>query len=142
MILLDTDHVTLLKYPTGARGARLRQRLDALPAGEAFAVPVIVVEEQMRGWMATIARERSARRQVKGYRELAQLFEFFAELDIAPFDDPAAARFDDLKAAKPRLGTMDLKIAAIALVNQATLLSANRSDFEQVPGLRVENWLD
>jgi tRNA(fMet)-specific endonuclease VapC len=37
---------------------------------------------------------------------------------------------------------MDLKIAAIALVNQALLLSANLRDFEKVPQLRVENWLD
>jgi tRNA(fMet)-specific endonuclease VapC len=37
---------------------------------------------------------------------------------------------------------MDLKIAAIAVVNQALLLSANRNDFEQVPGLRVESWLN
>jgi tRNA(fMet)-specific endonuclease VapC len=38
--------------------------------------------------------------------------------------------------------TMDLKIAAIALVNQVLFLSANLRDFEQVPGLRVENWLE
>lgn len=37
---------------------------------------------------------------------------------------------------------MDLKIAAVALVNQALLLSANRRDFELVPGLRVEDWLE
>ena len=37
---------------------------------------------------------------------------------------------------------MDLKIAATALVQNALLLSANRRDFERVPGLRVENWLD
>jgi tRNA(fMet)-specific endonuclease VapC len=37
---------------------------------------------------------------------------------------------------------VDLKIAATALANQALLLSANRSDFERVPGLRVENWHD
>ena len=35
-----------------------------------------------------------------------------------------------------------LKIAATALVNNALLLSANQRDFERVPGLRVENWLD
>jgi tRNA(fMet)-specific endonuclease VapC len=40
------------------------------------------------------------------------------------------------------IGTHDLKIAPIALVNDATLLSANLRDFEQVPGLRVENWLE
>ncbi|HTU20274.1 MAG TPA: type II toxin-antitoxin system VapC family toxin [Gemmataceae bacterium] len=58
------------------------------------------------------------------------------------FDERAAEQFDNLRTRKLRLGTMDLKIAAIALVNQALLLSANRRDFEQVPGLRAENWLD
>jgi tRNA(fMet)-specific endonuclease VapC len=65
-----------------------------------------------------------------------------AEFDIVVFDERAAARFDELKAGKVRIGTMDLKIAATTLVNQALLLSANLSDFKQVPGLRVENWLD
>ncbi|HLN27842.1 MAG TPA: hypothetical protein VK395_08865 [Gemmataceae bacterium] len=40
------------------------------------------------------------------------------------------------------MGTMDLKIAAVALVNNALLLSANLRDFRRVPGLRTENWLD
>jgi tRNA(fMet)-specific endonuclease VapC len=116
--------------------------MDGLPAGEVFGVPVVVVEEQMRGWLATIARERVVRRQVRAYRELADLFEFFAEFDVVVFDDRAAGEFESLRSAKLRLGTMDLKIAATALANQAILLSANRSDFERVPGLRVENWLD
>jgi tRNA(fMet)-specific endonuclease VapC len=142
MILLDTDHVTLLKYPSGQRGARLTERLDALPSDEEVGVTVITIEEQMRGWLASIAKERFAHRQVTPYRELASLFDFFAEYPIALFDDAAASQFDTLRAVKIRLGSMDLKIAAIALVNQALLLSANRTDFEQVPGLRVENWLD
>ncbi len=40
------------------------------------------------------------------------------------------------------IGSRDLKIAATALVNHACLLSANRTDFGKVSGLRVENWLD
>ena len=96
----------------------------------------------MRGWLAVIAREKSALRQVVGYRELALLFEFYQEFEIVPFDEAAARQFDDLRRQKLRIGTMDLKIAATALVNRALLLSANRTDFERVPGLRVENWLD
>jgi tRNA(fMet)-specific endonuclease VapC len=142
MILLDTDHVTLLKYPANERAARLRQRMDGLPGGEVVGVPVVVVEEQMRGWLSTIAKERVVRRQVRAYRELADLFDFFAEFDIVVFDERAASEFESLRSAKMRLGTMDLKIAATALVNQAVLLSANRSDFDRVPGLRIENWLD
>jgi hypothetical protein len=56
--------------------------------------------------------------------------------EIVPFDDAAARRFDELRRRKLRIGTRDLKIAATALVNNAVLLSANRADFERVPGLR------
>jgi len=41
-----------------------------------------------------------------------------------------------------RIGSQDLKIAAIAIVNDALLLSANLHDFRQVPELMVESWLD
>ena len=56
------------------------------------------------------------------------------------FDEPAAEDFRRLKATGVRIGTMDLKIAAIALSLNATLLSRNVVDFEKVPGLRVEDW--
>jgi tRNA(fMet)-specific endonuclease VapC len=61
---------------------------------------------------------------------------------ILLFDERAADQFEALRAAKIRVGTMDLKIAAIALVKPVLLRSANRGDFGQVPGLRVENWLE
>jgi tRNA(fMet)-specific endonuclease VapC len=142
MILVDTDHATFLKYPDSERGRRFIARLGAVPQAEAVGVAIVTVEERMRGWLAVIARERAALRQVVGYRELAKLFEFYQEFEIVPFDEAAARQFDDLRAQRLRLGTMDLKIAATALVNNALLLSANRRDFERVPGLRVENWLD
>jgi tRNA(fMet)-specific endonuclease VapC len=46
-----------------------------------------------------------------------------------------------LKAAKVRVGTMDLKIASITLTNDATLLSRNLADYERVPNLKVLDWL-
>ena len=142
MILMDTDHTTFLKYPDSDRGRRLIERLEAASATEAVGVAIVTIEERMRGWLAAVAKEKTAARQVLGYRELSLLFEFYQEFDIVPFDDAAAQQFDDLRRQKLRLGTMDLKIAATALVNHALLLSANRIDFERVPGLRVENWLD
>ncbi len=142
MILLDTDHVTVLKYPASDRGVRLRERLLALSADEVVAVSVVSVEEQMRGWLAAIAKERQAKRQVVAYQDLANLFEFFAEFTIALFDDDVADKFNQLRSAKIRLGTMDLKIAATALVNQAMLVSGNLRDFQRVPGLRVEDRMD
>jgi tRNA(fMet)-specific endonuclease VapC len=142
MILLDTDHLSLLKYPDSERGARLNDRLHNQPPAEVVAISIVSVEEQMRGWLAAIAKERQARRQVFAYAELARLFDYFRAFTIVPFDERAADRFDNLRGTRIRLGTMDLKIAAVALVNQSLLLSANRRDFEQVPGLRVENWLE
>src|SRR5262245_27732098 len=142
MILLDTDHTTFLKYPDSERGQRLVARLTALQSDEMIGVTIVTVEERMRGWLAAIAKERSAIRQVVGYRELMQLFDFYREFEVAPFDEAAAHQFEDLRGQRLRLGTMDLKIAAIALVQKAVLLSANRRDFERVPDLQVENWLD
>ncbi|MHB1559407.1 MAG: type II toxin-antitoxin system VapC family toxin [Isosphaeraceae bacterium] len=142
MILLDTDHATYLKYPESDRGRRLIDRLSGVPPTEVIGAAIITVEERMRGWLAVIARERTAMRQVAGYRELARLFEFYQEFEIILFDEKAAQQFDHLRGQRLRLGTMDLKIAATALVNDALLLSANKRDFERVPGLRVENWLD
>jgi tRNA(fMet)-specific endonuclease VapC len=142
MILLDTDHVSILKFAGNERRERLQTRLRAIPPEEAVAVSIITVEEQMRGWLSSIAKERQAIHQVSSYRDLAGLFEFFAFFTIVPFDLSAAQRFDSLRASKVRIGTPDLKIAAIALVNDALLLTANRRDFEQVPGLRFENWMD
>ena len=134
MILIDTDHATYLKYPESERGRRLIDRLNAVPQSGVIGVTIVTIEERMRGWLAVIAKERQAIRQVIGYRELAQLFEFYQEFEIIPFDEAAARRFDDLRAQRLRLGTMDQKIAATALVNDALLLSANRRDFEHIPG--------
>lgn len=142
MILLDTDHATFLKYPDSERGRRLVERMAAAAPTDILAVGIVTVEERMRGWLSAIAKEKTALRQVFGYRELAGLFEFYKSFAIVPFDEAAANVFEGLKRQRLKLGTMDLKIAATALARGALLLSANRQDFARVPGLRVENWLD
>ena len=140
MILLDTDHINVLKYPAGARFATLMTRLDASDDQEA-ATTVITVEEQMRGWLAWINRSGDMRRQVLGYQELQQLLSFYSRWRVMPFDEAAASEFERLRQRRLRIGTMDLKIAAIALVHDALVLSANLRDFQRVPNLRVDNWL-
>lgn len=58
-----------------------------------------------------------------------------------PFEERAADQFTALRRKRIRIGTMDLKIASIALVNDALLLSSNLRDFSLVPNLRCEDWL-
>jgi tRNA(fMet)-specific endonuclease VapC len=141
MILLDSDHLTVLKYRGSDRFVRLTERLAAA-VGEPVGTTIVNVKEQMRGWLASLAKERVVLRQVPAYRELAALFDFFSRLHVIPFTVDAATRFQDLRTAGVRIGTMDLKTACIALVDNALLLTANRRDFEKVPSLRFENWLD
>lgn len=141
MILLDTDHLTVLRFRSGERCVRLVARMEAA-ADEAFGTTIINAAEQMKGWLAAINKERDVLRQVIGFRELAKLFDFYSAYHIAHFDEAAALRFRDLRQAKIRIGTNDLKIAAVALTVGALLLTANRQDFELVPGLRFANWLE
>src|SRR3954451_24691018 len=96
--------------PSSERQIRLVERMT-LSNLELFGIPIVVVEETMRGWLAAIAKERIVHRQVSAYRELSSLFAFFAAFTIAPFDQAAPDRFDSLQAAKVRISTHDLKIA-------------------------------
>src|SRR5437879_4506164 len=141
MILLDTDHLTLLSYPTSTACQALLARMQA-SADQQIGTTIISVEEQWRGWFAVIARHRNVRRQVKAYEELVSLHEFLSSWTILPFADAAADRFEQLRRDGARIGSMDLKIGSIALIHDALVLSANLQDFRQIRGLRVENWLD
>src|SRR4051812_11387739 len=130
MILLDTDHLTAMKYPESPRCTELMARLNA-SSDPAIGTTVITLEEQFRGWMGLIARVRDVRQQTGPYAELVNLFDFFAGWTILPFDERAAEEFERLRSAGVRIGSMDLKIASIALVHDALLLTANRRDFEK-----------
>jgi tRNA(fMet)-specific endonuclease VapC len=68
------------------------------------------------------------------------MLDFYCGTPLLSFSDEAAAQFRRLWRTRLRVGTMDLKIAAIALANDATVLTRNLSDFGKVPGLRVEDW--
>jgi tRNA(fMet)-specific endonuclease VapC len=139
MILIDTDHLSVLTDRRAAGNAALVRRLEM--AGEPLAIPIVAVEEQCKGWLAKLGRTRDIHQQITPYQRLAELFDFLAEWDIAPLSEAAADRFAELRRQKIRIGSQDLKIAAMAIAENALLLSANLRDFQKVPGLRVENWL-
>jgi tRNA(fMet)-specific endonuclease VapC len=141
VILLDTDHLTVLKYTDAERHARLHGRLLAA-SPEPIGTSIVNVEEQMRGWLSAIAKERTLLRQINAYRELTDLFDFFAKLNIISLNADAVDRFNGFRKSGVKIGTMDLKMACIAVANNALFLTANRRDFEKVPGLRFENWLE
>ena len=100
------------------------------------------MDEALRGWLHAIHRSRSPEQLLAGYAKLKRCVEGYAAWTIAGWTRESAAVLDSLQRQRIRIGTNDLRIAAIALANDATLLSRNLRDFRLVPGLRVENWLD
>src|SRR5438270_3096589 len=128
MIMLDTDHISELQYPNSVRGGRLSGRLSDVPQDE-IATTIVSFEEQMHGWFAAINKQPAGISQVEAYARLAEVMQFFCGWITLPFDRLAAEQFHRLKSQKVRISTMDLKIAAIVLIHQGTLLSANLRDF-------------
>ena len=137
--VLDTDHMSALEWGSAGVGQRLIARLNNLPVGEA-ATTIITFEEQTRGWLSVLARSRALDEQVEAYGRLKQLLGNYLKIEVLDFDEPAAAEFERLRGLRLRIGTMDLKIAAIALAQSATVLTRSVKDFGLVPGLRVEDW--
>lgn len=140
MIVLDTDHISVLQYDQSEVARRLSERLQQVPASD-VAVTAVTLEEQTRGWINILGRQRDAYRQVPYYARFTGMFEFFADWQVLAFDMDAAAKFFQLRT-QVRIGSTDLKIASIALVKQATVLTRNARDFEQVADLHIENWID
>lgn len=141
MLVLDTDHISLLEQADSVKRARLIHRLDQAGV-EAVVTTIVSYEEQSRGWLAYVARARSMTEQIDAYERLARHLETYRRLVVLEYDRTAAEHYRRLRSTRINIGTLDLKIAAITLANQATLLSRNLKDFEKVPGLRVQNWLD
>jgi len=139
LLVLDTDHVSALGSPSEV-GLELLDRISA--SGQDAATTIITVEEQLRGWLAEIHRLTDPHRQIVAYGRLQRRIDFFAAWTVLPWDADAAGLFVRSRREGMRIGSMDLKIACIALVHDATVLTRNATDFAQVPGLRIENWLD
>jgi tRNA(fMet)-specific endonuclease VapC len=114
MIILDTDCLSLIERKSGAEFLRLSARLTEFPPDE-IATSIITFEEQMRGWMAFIAKANSIEKQVSVYGKLARFLESYRYIPIVQFDEKAGKVFQELKSGKIRVGTMDLKIASIVI---------------------------
>lgn len=139
MIILDTDCVSLLQRENILRGSRLQENLDRFPTEEIFTT-IITFEEQMRGWLSFVAKSKTLEQQVYAYERLHAFLNNFRQSLVLDFDEKAAEIFKNLKSQKIRIGTMDLKIASIAIANDAILISRNLADFEQIPNLSAKNW--
>jgi tRNA(fMet)-specific endonuclease VapC len=139
MIILDTDCLSLLDREKHIESSQLRQRLKNFPREEIFTT-IISFEEQMRGWLALISRAKNFEQEIFAYERLHRSLETYRNTAVLDYDQNATEIYKNLKSSKIRVGTMDLKIASIALSRRAILVSRNLKDFEEVPNLVVKDW--
>ncbi len=133
--ILDTDTLTLF-----LRGeSHVCQRVGSVSPNE-LAVTVITVEEVLTGWHAEVRRVRGDHQLVRAYASLQQAVEFFRFVRILPFGVDAVRRYHELRGQYRRLGTNDLRIAAIAMELSGTVVTRNTKDFGQVEGLTIDDW--
>jgi tRNA(fMet)-specific endonuclease VapC len=137
--LLDTDHISVLQQQSGTDYTTLSARMAQHSPAD-LGLSVISFHEQVLGCHSYIIRARSSADLIRGYRMLGRLLSDYAAISVLPFDSTAAAAFDGLVAQRLRVGTMDLRIASIALAQGLILLTRNTRDFRQVPGLVTEDW--
>ena len=70
--------------------------------------------------------------------------ELLDDKPIVPVDADVASEFDRLRNNKKlkKIGRADMLIACFALARKAILVTRNVKHFQQVPGLKIENWID
>lgn len=135
LFILDTDTLSLLQRGHTSVCAEAASRLP-----QDLAVTVITVEEQLSGWYTLLRRSKSRGELAAVYQRLADNVTFLSRVTILSFTEKAIDRFEKLRASKLGIGAMDLRIAAIALEHEATLVTRNLGDFRRIPGLRLEDW--
>ncbi len=131
MIVLDTAVVSEL----------MRRRPSAAVLGRLGWVPT----EQQCTTAVTIGELAYGASRVDRPELYERAMLLLADIRILAFDREAAEVYGRVRSALERKGMRladpDLRIAATALANQATLISGNVGHFGRVPGLLVEDWL-
>jgi tRNA(fMet)-specific endonuclease VapC len=138
--ILDTDVFTLAEISDSRDYLNLHARVLQLDDNDKLVTTIITYEEQSRGWLAYAAKSREIPHLIKSYSRLKQHLLNYLDYEILDFDPAAGREFNRLHSLKIGVGTSDLKIAAIAISQNAVLLSRNLRDFEKIPNLIVEDW--
>ena|SRR5438874_2273928 len=133
--LFDTDHLTLFDQGHVLVSQRWMRLLP-----DPTAISAITVEEYLRGRLGRLARARTGAERIRFYGHLAASVRLFESWEIVPFDQSAEDQFQLLRGQGIRIGTLDLRIAAIALAKNLIVVTRNRRDFGKVPGLTIEDW--
>jgi tRNA(fMet)-specific endonuclease VapC len=102
---------------------------------------VVTAEESIRGAFNLIKKHHNTDRVTLGYAFLSKTLYALGSYQVLPFDAAAFAAFQSIPMEVRRaIGTRDSRIAASALSRDFTVITRNLHDFQQVPGLKCEDW--
>ncbi len=138
MTAIDSDVLTLFFQGYEPYVIKLR----SIPSSE-VALPVVVVEEATRGRLDAIRKAQQggdSDRLIDSYAAFGKSCRDLARFGVLPYTSAAHDLFLTWRAAKIRIGTRDIRIAAIAVAHDIELATNNRRDFEKVPGLKLSVW--
>jgi tRNA(fMet)-specific endonuclease VapC len=136
--VLDTSALSYIQRGQEPRVSRLKSFLP-----DKRAVTVITMEEQLRGRIAQIAKanqKSDLSAMIYAYAKLEEAVAFFHTVQVLSFNQVAANHYIQLRRTYRRIGTNDLRIAAIALSINGVIVTANVADFRPIQGLEIEDW--
>lgn len=133
LYVFDTDCFTLFQFNHPAVVSRAAQ-VDRLT------ISIVTVDESLTGWYSRVRQAKTSEQLSVVYHGFHKTVGAIGVMEILPYSQAAIERQVELRRQFRRLGKMDLAIAAIVLEFGATLVTRNRSDFEQIPGLQIEDW--
>lgn len=137
--LLDSDHISILFHEAGDEYQALCVQLAAHPRTD-VGLSVISLHEQFLGCHAFLNQQRRPEKIIQGYQWLSRMARLYATAPLVDYDAAATVVYDTLGMRSLRIGTMDRRIAAIAISAGLVLVTRNRSDFDQIPELVTEDW--
>lgn len=135
LYILDTDHVSFFQ----GRHPVVVQRVPQTASSQ-LATTIVTVQEQIEGRFKYIKQVKGTPKLMNGYRSLQDTIAYFNTIHILPFDQAAYDQYTQLRQQKLRIGTQDLRIAAIALSREAIVVTRNQRDFGFVPNLLTVDW--
>jgi tRNA(fMet)-specific endonuclease VapC len=138
MIAFDTDVLTEILLGNAA----FEERAATIPIHQQ-AVPIIVIEEILRGRLNVIRQAEAGKAGVsieRAYELFQETFSDAQRLHVLSYTTQAESLYQQWRHQGIRGSTHDMRIAAICMAHNAKLISRNRRDYDRIPGLTVEFW--
>jgi tRNA(fMet)-specific endonuclease VapC len=138
MFVLDTDTLSLLLR------AHVRVTERVAQAEQEVVITLITRIELLQGRFASVLKAENGERLLHAQRRLVESERDLSRFTVLAIEPASVTVVDRLRQNKKlkKIGRCDVLIAALVLANRATLVTHNRKDFAQVPGLRVDDWTD